>query len=215
MKGDEQAAAETVRQFLQALVDKDYATLEREVGMVVGLAHANEAIVKVILECAYLDDAQKAIAAQLPGVKMHIPTRMGQRYFFENGRVTGIETVECRSVFDAAGRFNPAFAPGTELAMAGDTVILAIGQRPEISYAEPLLETRRGLILVNPDSQAASQAVVSVIVSKVVPQAPTFNPNDFFNFSYPFDQVPQPSAPQSQGNGTPQVVGRPATSNDS
>jgi deoxyribose-phosphate aldolase len=48
-----------------ALVDKDYATLEREVAMVVGLAHANEAIVKVILECAYLDDAQKAIAAQI------------------------------------------------------------------------------------------------------------------------------------------------------
>jgi deoxyribose-phosphate aldolase len=48
-----------------ALVDKDYDTLEREVGMVVGLAHANEAIVKVILECAYLDDAQKAIAAQI------------------------------------------------------------------------------------------------------------------------------------------------------
>jgi deoxyribose-phosphate aldolase len=48
-----------------ALVDKDYATLEREVGMVVGLAHANEALVKVILECGYLDDAQKAISAQI------------------------------------------------------------------------------------------------------------------------------------------------------
>jgi len=48
-----------------ALVDKDYATIEREVGMVVGLAHANEALVKVILETAYLDDAQKAIAAQI------------------------------------------------------------------------------------------------------------------------------------------------------
>jgi deoxyribose-phosphate aldolase len=48
-----------------ALVDKDYATIEREVAMVVGLAHANEALVKVILETAYLDDAQKAIAAQI------------------------------------------------------------------------------------------------------------------------------------------------------
>jgi deoxyribose-phosphate aldolase len=48
-----------------ALVDKDYSTIEREVAMVVGLAHANEALVKVILETAYLDDAQKAIAAQI------------------------------------------------------------------------------------------------------------------------------------------------------
>ena len=48
-----------------ALIDKDYATIEREVASVVGLAHASEALVKVILETSYLDDAQKAIAAQI------------------------------------------------------------------------------------------------------------------------------------------------------
>jgi deoxyribose-phosphate aldolase len=48
-----------------ALIDKDYVTIEREVALVVGLAHASEAIVKVILETGYLDDAQKAIAAQI------------------------------------------------------------------------------------------------------------------------------------------------------
>ena len=48
-----------------ALIDKDYPTVEREVASVVGLAHANEALVKVILETGYLDDAQKAIAAQI------------------------------------------------------------------------------------------------------------------------------------------------------
>lgn len=48
-----------------ALIEKDYATVEREVAAVVGVAHASEATVKVILECVYLDDAQKAIAAQI------------------------------------------------------------------------------------------------------------------------------------------------------
>ena len=48
-----------------ALVDKDYATLEREIASVVGVARARGALVKVILETAYLDDAQKAIAAQI------------------------------------------------------------------------------------------------------------------------------------------------------
>jgi deoxyribose-phosphate aldolase len=48
-----------------ALIDKDYATVEREVASVVGLAHASEALVKVILETSYLDDAQKVIAAQI------------------------------------------------------------------------------------------------------------------------------------------------------
>jgi deoxyribose-phosphate aldolase len=48
-----------------ALIDKDYPTIEREVASVVGLAHANEASVKVILETSYLDDAQKVIAAEI------------------------------------------------------------------------------------------------------------------------------------------------------
>lgn len=48
-----------------ALIEKDYATIEKEIGSVVGVGHANEALVKVILETAYLDDEQKAIAAQI------------------------------------------------------------------------------------------------------------------------------------------------------
>lgn len=48
-----------------ALIDKDYPTIEKEIASVVGVGHASEALVKVILETAYLDDAQKAIAAQI------------------------------------------------------------------------------------------------------------------------------------------------------
>ncbi len=48
-----------------ALIDKDYTTIEREVALVVGLAHASEAAVKVILETGYLDDAHKVIATEI------------------------------------------------------------------------------------------------------------------------------------------------------
>ncbi len=48
-----------------ALIERDYATIEKEIASVVGVGHANDALVKVILETAYLDDAQKAIAAQI------------------------------------------------------------------------------------------------------------------------------------------------------
>lgn len=48
-----------------ALIERDYATIEKEIASVVGVGHASEATVKVILETAYLDDAQKAIAAQI------------------------------------------------------------------------------------------------------------------------------------------------------
>lgn len=48
-----------------ALIERDYPTIEKEIASVVGVGHASEALVKVILETAYLDDAQKAIAAQI------------------------------------------------------------------------------------------------------------------------------------------------------
>jgi deoxyribose-phosphate aldolase len=48
-----------------ALVEGDYKTVEREIASIVGLAHGQEATVKVILETAYLDDAQKRTAAEI------------------------------------------------------------------------------------------------------------------------------------------------------
>ena len=56
-------------------------------------------------------------------------------------------------------------------------------------------------------AKSASQAVVSVVVSKVISQTPVFNPNDFFfNFGFPFDfPEVQPQTPSTKDQ--PQVVG--------
>jgi len=62
-------------------------------------------------------------------------------------------------VFAAELRFNPAFAPGSELAMAGDTVILAIGQASDLSFLRPedgVKVSRRGTIEVDPATLATS-----------------------------------------------------------
>ena len=47
------------------VVDACAIARKEHIASVVGLAHANEAQVKVILETSYLDDAQKVIAAQI------------------------------------------------------------------------------------------------------------------------------------------------------
>jgi formate dehydrogenase beta subunit len=54
----------------------------------------------------------------------------------EGGKVTGLETVDVASVFDAQGRFAPVFVDGTERVVAADTVILAVGQRPDVSFLD-------------------------------------------------------------------------------
>ncbi len=55
----------------------------------------------------------------------------------EHGRVTGLDTVGVRSVFDADGRFAPDFDPDDELHLEADTVILAIGQAVDLDALGP------------------------------------------------------------------------------
>ena len=52
----------------------------------------------------------------------------------QNGRVTALETVRTGRVFDESGRFSPQFAPGSESLIECDTVIMAIGQSPNLDF---------------------------------------------------------------------------------
>jgi formate dehydrogenase beta subunit len=70
----------------------------------------------------------------------------------ENGRVTALETVRTSRVFDENGRFSPQFAEGSESLVDCDTVIMAIGQTPNLDFLgkESNIElSSRGLISVD------------------------------------------------------------------
>src|SRR5260370_8046484 len=54
-----------------------------------------------------------------------------------DGRVTGLETLKTKWVFDASGRFNPAFHDNSESVIECDTVILAIGQTTKLDFLAP------------------------------------------------------------------------------
>ncbi len=49
-------------------------------------------------------------------------------------KVTGVKFVRCVSVFDENGRFNPSFDETVTKVLEADTVILAIGQAPNLSF---------------------------------------------------------------------------------
>ncbi len=79
------------------------------------------------------------------------------------GRAVGLETLDVASLFDANGRFNPTFAPGTERRLDADTIILAVGQQPDTSClaADSEVEiTPRGLVRVDPRTLATTMAGV-------------------------------------------------------
>lgn len=96
-------------------------------------------------------------AAEEGVILMH---RLGpKRILGAEGRVTGLETLDVSSVFDPDGRFSPEFIEGTESVIPCDTVILAIGQTPDLSWLRPgdgVDLSPRGTIAVDPETLATS-----------------------------------------------------------
>lgn len=76
------------------------------------------------------------------------------------GRITGMELVRCTSVFNGEHKFAPVYDNNDRKVIQADQVILAIGQRPDLSYAESSLKIERGLLVVSPETQASSAAKV-------------------------------------------------------
>lgn len=88
------------------------------------------------------------------GVKIH-PSLGPKQFVGQNGKVTGLEVIRCTSVFDAQHRFNPTFAPGTEMTIPCDTVILAIGQASDLSFlkaSDGVETTRQGTVKIDPET---------------------------------------------------------------
>jgi formate dehydrogenase (NADP+) beta subunit len=75
-----------------------------------------------------------------------------KRVLGKDGKVVGLECLRTRSVFDVDKRFNPSFHPNSETQFECDTIILAIGQAPNLDFLRPedgVKVSPRGLIQVN------------------------------------------------------------------
>jgi formate dehydrogenase (NADP+) beta subunit len=95
--------------------------------------------------------------AEVEGIKLY--HRRGPHRIVGNGHVTGLETLDVSSVFDADGRFNPRFVDGTEKVIGCDSIIMAIGQAPDLSWLEPsdgVDVSPRGVIAVERQTLATS-----------------------------------------------------------
>jgi NADPH-dependent glutamate synthase beta subunit-like oxidoreductase/ferredoxin len=81
----------------------------------------------------------------------------------KNGRAVALEVLKTKSVFDANRRFNPTFYEDSETLLDCDTIIMAIGQAPNLQFlgAEDGVDiSPRGLIAVNPQTLMTSAAGV-------------------------------------------------------
>jgi formate dehydrogenase (NADP+) beta subunit len=76
----------------------------------------------------------------------------------ENGRVTGLATRRVKSVFDAEGKFNPAFEEEPGEIIPADTVMLSIGQSIDDLFVRdcPDLKLNRGIVQIDPLTKKTS-----------------------------------------------------------
>ncbi len=87
------------------------------------------------------------------------PRRGPKAILGEEGRVTGLDTLDVSSVFDADGRFNPQFIAGSEKRLEADTIILAVGQQPDtacLAGNPEITVTPRGWVSVDPRTLATT-----------------------------------------------------------
>jgi NADPH-dependent glutamate synthase beta subunit-like oxidoreductase/NAD-dependent dihydropyrimidine dehydrogenase PreA subunit len=96
--------------------------------------------------------------AETEGIILH-PGFGPKRFVGVDGRVTALEVLKTKYVFDENRRFNPAFYEGSESQIPCDTVIMAIGQTTKLDFLRPedgVEVSPRGLIAVNPHSLMTS-----------------------------------------------------------
>jgi NADPH-dependent glutamate synthase beta subunit-like oxidoreductase len=89
-----------------------------------------------------------------------VQPRLGPRRILgRNGKVAGLETIRVTRVFDEQSRFSPQYAAGSEEVLAADSVILAVGQTPDLEFLAPadgVAVTPRGTIQVEPETLATT-----------------------------------------------------------
>ncbi|MGO4884731.1 MAG: FAD-dependent oxidoreductase [Bryobacteraceae bacterium] len=96
--------------------------------------------------------------AETEGIILH-DGRGPHRVLGRDGKVIGLETLKTMHVFDANRRFNPAFYENSESVIECDTVILAIGQAPNLDFLKPEDGVRvspRGLIVADRETLTTS-----------------------------------------------------------
>ena len=75
-----------------------------------------------------------------------------KKFLQEGGHVSGLEFRECTAVFDNECRFNPSYDDENLTILEGDTVIVAIGQAADLSFADKdgIAVTPRGGLEADP-----------------------------------------------------------------
>ncbi len=105
-------------------------------------------------------DYEEIKAAEAEGITIRY-RRGPYRVIGEGGSVRGLETVGVVSVFDESGRFAPVFDTDALELLAADSVILAVGQAPDVDFLSEMdiNPTRFGGIAVDTNLRSSNDTI--------------------------------------------------------
>jgi NADPH-dependent glutamate synthase beta subunit-like oxidoreductase/coenzyme F420-reducing hydrogenase delta subunit/Pyruvate/2-oxoacid:ferredoxin oxidoreductase delta subunit len=96
--------------------------------------------------------------AREEGIVFH--TSLGpDKFVGENGKVIGLETIVCESVYDDQGRFNPVFGACSEDMLKCDMVFVTIGQAADLSFLDKDINVGRGIEIDQGNFQTSKTGV--------------------------------------------------------
>jgi NADPH-dependent glutamate synthase beta subunit-like oxidoreductase/coenzyme F420-reducing hydrogenase delta subunit/ferredoxin len=96
--------------------------------------------------------------AREEGIVFH--TSLGpDKFVGENGKVIGLETIVCESVYDDKGRFNPVFGACSEEMLKCDMVFVTIGQAADLSFLDNDINVGRGIEIDSGNFQTSKEGV--------------------------------------------------------
>jgi formate dehydrogenase beta subunit len=163
------AARTAIREFYTPMEEIDAAAKAGEMTMAIDVARhaarggAREIHVACLESMAELPAARTVQGAEeldtalTEGIKLH--TSWGPQAILGEGAVRGIRLKECRRVFNDEGRFSPEFNEQNTMELEVDSVILAVGQKPDLSFIDDrdgVEVTPYGTIQIDPQTLATS-----------------------------------------------------------
>lgn len=120
-----------------------------------GAAHVKMACLESLAEMpASKEELNRAVEE---GIEI-LPSWGAARVLRDKERITGLQLKRCTRVFDADGRFSPAYDEKETMDIAGSSILMAVGQTTDLSFLDEKmqLEVNRGLIAVNAETNETS-----------------------------------------------------------
>ncbi len=131
---------------------------------------------EVLLACLESREEMPALKHEIEnaieeGVKV-MPSWGPSRIITEGGAVKGIELVQCTAVFDACGNFAPVCDNSIRQPIETEQVIMAVGQRPDLSFINEDVEIKLDQCLVSVNRESYETSVPGIFAGGELTSGP-------------------------------------------